>query len=181
MCQHPGLLAAVRLRQPAITAPVLVQLVRRTIKTDSGTGGKRSAGHVRDEINPADPEGVGRAEAYIGPKVVKPPPGPKTAEEFANPPDHWLSYGFDVIDKYNDRAYTHAFFFLLVTCVLFGYSAIFYYYPDVKLDSWAQREAYLELARRSRLPGPIIDRNYVPPELINLPTDEELGDMEIII
>ena len=46
---------------------------------------------------------------------------------------------------------------------------------------WAQREAYLLIAKRERDGLPYIDKNFMDPEKINLPTDEELGDTEIII
>lgn len=47
--------------------------------------------------------------------------------------------------------------------------------------AWAQREAYLELDRRQRLGLPLVDPNYVPPEKMQLLSDEELKDFEIII
>ena len=52
-----------------------------------------------------------------------------------------------------------------------------------RMVSWTQREAYLELARREANGLPLIDPNLVPPEKMKkyLPTDEELGDTEIII
>lgn len=48
---------------------------------------------------------------------------------------------------------------------------------------WRQREAYLELARREAKGLPLVDPNLVPAEkmLQYLPTDEELGDTDIII
>uniref|UniRef100_A0A7R9JS95 NADH dehydrogenase [ubiquinone] 1 beta subcomplex subunit 11, mitochondrial n=1 Tax=Timema genevievae TaxID=629358 RepID=A0A7R9JS95_TIMGE len=60
-------------------------------------------------------------------------------------------------------------------------SFIFAYVPDFQLRDWAQREAFLELRRREQLGLPPIDRNLIDPEKIILPTDEELGDTEIII
>ena len=53
-----------------------------------------------------------------------------------------------------------------------------YYFREV---AWAQREAYLELARREKNGLPLIDANLVDPANIDLPSDEELGDFEIIV
>uniref|UniRef100_A0A7R9I294 NADH dehydrogenase [ubiquinone] 1 beta subcomplex subunit 11, mitochondrial n=1 Tax=Timema bartmani TaxID=61472 RepID=A0A7R9I294_9NEOP len=61
------------------------------------------------------------------------------------------------------------------------FTFIFAYVPDFQLRDWAQREAFLELRRREQLGLPPIDRNLIDPEKITLPTDEELGDTEIII
>ena len=47
--------------------------------------------------------------------------------------------------------------------------------------SWEKREALLELARREKLGLPLIDANFVDPSKIHLPSDEELGDFEIIV
>lgn len=55
------------------------------------------------------------------------------------------------------------------------------YMPDLNLRDWATREAFLELRRREAAGLPLIDPNLVPPENIVLPTDEELGDTDIII
>nr|CAD7568712.1 unnamed protein product [Timema californicum] len=75
----------------------------------------------------------------------------------------------------------HATFFFSVTCCLVFGSFIFAYVPDFQLRDWAQREAFLELRRREHLGLPPIDKNLIDPEKIVLPTDEELGDTEIII
>lgn len=73
-----------------------------------------------------------------------------------------------------------AFFFSVTLCIVFG-GFVFTYYPDVMLRDWAQREAYLELRRREAQGLPRIDRNLIDPSKIVLPSDEELGDTEIII
>ncbi|GFY01953.1 hypothetical protein TNCV_5098141 [Trichonephila clavipes] len=46
---------------------------------------------------------------------------------------------------------------------------------------WISREAYLEMHRREKLGLPVVDKNYIDPEKIELPSDEELGDTDIII
>jgi NADH dehydrogenase (ubiquinone) 1 beta subcomplex subunit 11 len=68
-----------------------------------------------------------------------------------------------------------------VTLGLVGTGFLLAYWPDHRLRDWAQREAYIEIARREALGLPHIDPNLVPPEKINLPTEEELGDFEVII
>jgi len=49
------------------------------------------------------------------------------------------------------------------------------------LHDWTVREAYLELDRRERLGLPLIDKNLVDPNLLELPSDEELGDTEVYV
>jgi NADH dehydrogenase (ubiquinone) 1 beta subcomplex subunit 11 len=57
-----------------------------------------------------------------------------------------------------------------------------YYGLSIHRDvAWAQREAYLELARREGTGLPLIDANLIEPSRVELPSDEELGDFEIII
>lgn len=108
--------------------------------------------------------------------------GPVTKEDFANPnPKNWMSYGFDTKDKTNDRnSVKGSFFFAVTLCLVWG---TFYwaYLPDPQLRDWAQREAYLELRRREKAGVELVNPNYVDPATISLPSDEELGDTEIII
>ena len=136
-----------------------------------------------EEINPADPHtNTGSGDIHVGPGVGKPPPRPKTVEDFANPnPDIWMTYGFDMLDKKRDRQEAHLTFFIIVTCMMYGAAAVVYYFPDMKLDNWVTREAYMEIERRKKAGGPYVSRDYVPPELIHLPSDEEIGEMDIII
>lgn len=47
--------------------------------------------------------------------------------------------------------------------------------------SWAQREAYMLLAKREAAGLPLVNPNLVDPDKMELPSDEELGDQEIII
>jgi len=93
----------------------------------------------------------------------------------------WVSYGFDHISEEADINLRNFFMFATVTVCLVGGTLLFAYYPDVKRKAWIQREAYMELARREALGLPLMDENLVPVEDINLPTEEELGDFEIII
>lgn len=47
--------------------------------------------------------------------------------------------------------------------------------------SWGTREAFLELERREREGLPLVNPNYIDPSQMELPSDEELGDTEIIV
>lgn len=47
--------------------------------------------------------------------------------------------------------------------------------------AWAQREAYLELARREKEGLPLIDPNLIEGSKVELPSEEELGDFDIVI
>lgn len=58
---------------------------------------------------------------------------------------------------------------------------MFAYMPDYNYKNWAEREAFLELRRREDLGLPLIDPNYIPLDSIKLPSEEDLGDIEIVI
>ncbi|KZS17743.1 NADH dehydrogenase 1 beta subcomplex subunit [Daphnia magna] len=93
----------------------------------------------------------------------------------------WMSYGFHPTDQYEDVASAHVFSFLGVTlCMVLG-SLVYYYGPDRTLKDWAQREAYLLVREREANGLPLLDPNYVEESKIVLPSEEELGDFEIII
>ncbi|XP_045785213.1 NADH dehydrogenase [ubiquinone] 1 beta subcomplex subunit 11, mitochondrial [Maniola jurtina] len=99
------------------------------------------------------------------------------------PPEdkNWVSYGFDYESKEEDTSAHHAsFFFTVSLCLVFG-SFAWAYAPDVHMRDWAQREAYLELHRREKAGLKPIDPNYINPQSMKLPSDEELCDVEIII
>ena len=49
------------------------------------------------------------------------------------------------------------------------------------MRDWATREAYLDMHRREQEGLPLIDPYLIPPDQIVLPTEEELGDTEIVI
>lgn len=107
---------------------------------------------------------------------------PVTKEDFANPnPKNWVSYGFDTKDEANDRQVTHeSFFFAVTLCLVWG-TFFWAYLPDTQMRDWAQREGYLELRRREQAGVDLVSPNYIDPANIVLPSDEELGDREIII
>ncbi|KAG8195009.1 hypothetical protein JTE90_008181 [Oedothorax gibbosus] len=113
----------------------------------------------------------------------KPPSPPKTVEDFADTkvPKSWMSYGYDEENYEYDRFLSKVMNFTILTCLLCGGTFIFMYAPDVRNTDWAHREAFLEMYRREQLGLPLVDKNYVDPSKIELPSDEELGDTEIII
>lgn len=94
---------------------------------------------------------------------------------------NWVSYGFDYTNKKLDRAVLHAAMFGCVTLILVWGGFYLMYLPDYNLHDWSTREAFLELHRRETNGLPLIDPNLVDPSKIKLPSDEELGDTEIII
>ena len=113
----------------------------------------------------------------------KAPPPPKTVEDFAETknPKSWISYGFDEENYEEDRHLKKGICFTLLTVVLCGGGFLLAYAPDIKQRDWIMREAYLELHRREKLGLPLVDKNFIDPSKIELPSDEELGDTEIII
>ncbi|KAJ8973445.1 hypothetical protein NQ317_003299 [Molorchus minor] len=94
---------------------------------------------------------------------------------------NWVCYGYDYNSKQADRNAMHSITFASITlCMVVGGFA-WMYMPDYNLRDWAQREAFLELRRREQAGLPLIDPNIIDPAKIALPSDEELGDTEIII
>lgn len=94
---------------------------------------------------------------------------------------NWVSYGFDQRDRSWDRQVMRGQMFAGVTvCLVFG-GFLLAYSPDLRNVEWARREAYLTLRERERLGLPPISADYHDPRTIKLPTDEELGDRDIII
>lgn len=93
----------------------------------------------------------------------------------------WVSYGYSNDDEAEDRHAMHLTMFVTITVVMVLGGTMMAYLPDVRNKDWAQREAYLQLRYREEHGLPLIDRNLIDPSKIILPTDEELGDTEIII
>ncbi|XP_014280759.1 NADH dehydrogenase [ubiquinone] 1 beta subcomplex subunit 11, mitochondrial [Halyomorpha halys] len=96
-------------------------------------------------------------------------------------PKNWISYGFSETDMELDRHVTHVTMFLGFTLIMVIGGFLLAYRPDPIGRDWAQREAFLELRRREQNGLPLIDPDYLPLDKIKLPTDEELGDTEIVI
>ncbi|KAB0795533.1 hypothetical protein PPYR_12372 [Photinus pyralis] len=105
----------------------------------------------------------------------------KTSEIIEKISANWISYGFDRKDERTDRIETNLSFFFCVTlglvCTVYG----FMYAPDVKLKSWAQREAFIQLRRREAKCLKPIDCNLVDPSKFTLPSEDQLCDVEVII
>lgn len=93
----------------------------------------------------------------------------------------WVSYGFAFKNKELDRNGVHSVMFASVSLCLVGGGFYWMYCPDFNLKDWSQRQAYLELHRREANGLPLIDPNFIDPAKIELPSDEELGDTEIIV
>jgi NADH dehydrogenase (ubiquinone) 1 beta subcomplex subunit 11 len=75
----------------------------------------------------------------------------------------------------------HATGFFSITLCIVGGIFMFAYMPDYNNKNWAERQAFLELRRREDQGLPLIDPNYIQPELMNLPSEEDLDDLEIVI
>lgn len=93
----------------------------------------------------------------------------------------WISYGFNEESEVEDRHALHQTMFVTITIVMVLGCTVMAYLPDVRGKDWAQREAYLQIRYREENGLPLIDPNMIDPSKIILPTDEELGDTEIII
>jgi len=87
--------------------------------------------------------------------------------------ENWVSSGFDYHDRLRDIAMMRQYaFWIVFNPILFMFSLC--YSPDRDQRNWIQREAFLELARREYHGLPNIDPDYIPPEKMLLPSDEEL-------
>ncbi|XP_055608612.1 NADH dehydrogenase [ubiquinone] 1 beta subcomplex subunit 11, mitochondrial [Uranotaenia lowii] len=94
---------------------------------------------------------------------------------------NWVSYGFDYKNETEDRnAMNSSFFFSVTLCLVLG-GFYWAYLPDTQMLDWAQREGYLELRRREAAGLEPISKDYIDPAHIVLPSDEELGNTEIVI
>lgn len=94
---------------------------------------------------------------------------------------NWVSYGYDRNNKEWDRQVMRGSFFSTITlCMVFG-GFILAYLPDPKMNDWAQREAFLLLREREAAGIELISPDLIDANLMELPTDEELGDTDIII
>lgn len=100
---------------------------------------------------------------------------------FVQPKRNWQSYGFETDDETADLNAMHSTAFFSITLCIVGGMFIFAYMPDYNYKNWSEREAFLELRRREENGLPLIDPNYIPLHLVKLPSEEELGDTEIVI
>lgn len=113
--------------------------------------------------------------ASIAPSAAK----EETKVEVKN--KNWVSYGFSYKDKAEDRNATRSSFFFSVTLCLVWGTFIWAYLPDNQMRDWSQRQGYLLLRQREAAGMEPISRDFINPSLITLPSDEELGETEIII
>lgn len=97
------------------------------------------------------------------------------------PYKHWVSYGWSHVDIEKDRTFIHFLFFTYCTLFFWVFTFFFYYCPHSNLSDWAMREAFIRVAEREAKGLPYIEKDLVPLERIVLPSDEELGDTEIIV
>ncbi|XP_066589535.1 NADH dehydrogenase [ubiquinone] 1 beta subcomplex subunit 11, mitochondrial [Prorops nasuta] len=92
------------------------------------------------------------------------------------PKKYFVSYGYDDEDPVKDRALMHATYFLGITLgIVFG-GFLLVYMPKNPIKRWAEREAYLQLRYREEKGLPLVDPNYVDPEVLlrQMPSDEEI-------
>lgn len=94
---------------------------------------------------------------------------------------NWVSYGYSRTDKQEDRQINNATWFMGVTVAICGTIFMWSYLPDRQYLEWSQREAYVVLRNREAAGLEPISANYIDPKQVELPSDEELGDTEIII
>ncbi|KAK3892309.1 hypothetical protein Pcinc_003841 [Petrolisthes cinctipes] len=94
---------------------------------------------------------------------------------------NWVNWGFDIDSEQEDNTLMHLTFFFSVTLCIITTGFVWAYLPDYRMLDWAQREAFLQLRHREVEGLPLIDPNLVPLGNIDLPSDEDLGNTEVII
>jgi len=152
-CQHHP----VR-RVLAKNAPVIANVVYRKFSTSII---RNDAAHQEGKIEQRTDEEI---KKYVEEEVSK----------------NWVGFGFYPWDRYKDNVAGHiAFFCVAMTCVVPIW--LYNYMPDYQLKNWAHREAYLLLKEREDAGIFPISKNYLDPEKVVLPSDEELGDIDIRI
>jgi len=156
--------AAVRAGQVALSRNWKHQSVRATFARSITTSKKNEETATINEKIPSQSVSNADAEAIVTASKKK-----------------WASYGFSSKDKEEDVASSHMITFVSITLVFVGGYILYTYGPDRTLRDWAQREAYLTLRQREAAGLPLINKDYVDVASISLPSEEELGDTEIII
>ena len=82
------------------------------------------------------------------------------------------------MDRVRDKRGIHLLFFCSMVFLLVPVFWWRYMYDQGKVD-WSHREAMILLRERENAGIFPIDKNFVDPAKLELPTDEELGDTEI--
>lgn len=93
----------------------------------------------------------------------------------------WVSYGFDLKNKEWDRQVMRGSMFSMITVALVCSGFIFAYAPEPHQSDWALREGYIRLREREAAGLEPIDPNLIDPSTVELPSDEQLGNVELII
>jgi NADH dehydrogenase (ubiquinone) 1 beta subcomplex subunit 11 len=114
-------------------------------------------------------------------KIQGKPTAVQKEESLEEKEENWISFGYNLVDRNEDEWAHHLIMFCSVTILLCWGTFFFAYYPDFKNLAWSQREAYLELERRELCGLPLIDPNVLDPSKIDLPSEEELADFDIVI
>jgi len=105
----------------------------------------------------------------------------KKVEHFKETEDNWMSYGYSLTDREFDRVGHNMHLFMMVSLIICWGGFVIAYLPDHRMRDWAQREGYLALAKREREGLPLVDGNLLDPAKVELPSDEELGDFNVVI
>jgi len=123
--------------------------------------------------------------AQFGPKG--PQPKSRTQDEVSKwvkeqeSKNWWGGYGMNPWDKKLDARDTHKYVALCTLAIVVPFF-VFAYKPNSQgLRHWYRREAMLLIIEREKAGIPYVDRNYVDPAKLDLPTDEELNGAEVII
>ncbi|KAH9508053.1 NADH dehydrogenase 1 beta subcomplex subunit 11 ndufb11 [Bulinus truncatus] len=95
--------------------------------------------------------------------------------------ENYVSYGYEPGDRDKDWFIYNLVMFCGITIGLCWGGFVLAYQPDYKFRDWGIREAYLELERREREGLPLVDPDYTKIDINSLPSDEEIGDTDIII
>merc|ERR1719402_1593854 len=92
----------------------------------------------------------------------------------------WESRGIFYHDKEADNQHYHMVTFLTVATLVF-LTWSWKYFPDIRQRNWAMREAYLILREREAKGQDPICKDFIDPAKIELPSEEELEGVEIVI
>ncbi|XP_077986359.1 NADH dehydrogenase [ubiquinone] 1 beta subcomplex subunit 11, mitochondrial-like [Glandiceps talaboti] len=93
----------------------------------------------------------------------------------ANDPN-WVSHGWSETDPINDAWTNGTVFFATISIALVFGTLFIHYMPDITGREWAHKEAEMVLAERERLGQPLIDPNYVDPDSVVLPENDEVAE-----